>query len=1124
MFLRSLAIRGFKSFAEKTVLEFAPGTSVIVGPNGSGKSNLADAIAWVLGEQGPRALRGSQMADVIFAGSPARPALGMAEVTLVIDNEAGLIPVPDAEIEVGRVVYRSGESQYLIGGKPARLMDIQELLSDTGIGRALHTVVGQGQLEDVLVARPEERRQFIEEAAGIAKHRRRKERAQRKLQSLDQDLLRLQDVMAELKRQLRPLRQQAEAAGKYETLGSEAAELAWRLAAARLRALTTERDSGMPAWEEGRRRRGHAEARLGELDTEIASLTERLADAERRLAEAEAEEEAAARARLDAEASLREAVRAEGEARARLAEEAGRTGRLFTLEEEAGRAEAELGKLIESLRSKEAELGDAERAYEAAERSRRAAEEARRDARDRVSARRAELQTFRRSLDLSRTERDRLMASLDEVRTREEATRTERDALEEEIERLDARSTPASDRLARLQRDQDRLTAEAHELERRERGLEARRHGLQARRAALAETPGRRFLSRRRGRALGLLSELVRIDPGFDRAVAAALGALADAVVYVDHGAAVEDASEAGGATMAVADEHRGRGFVVPGERTLLSVVHADPRASPAVAAALRHVYLATDRDDALARHRRNPGASFVTPDGVLVGPAVVRTAPAPTEEELTVRRQEVTADRDLTRVNRELTGKRQALAKLHAERASVEEFLRRTDALITAAADRLARLDGDVAALRREGEILEHRLAGVEEDLGSATLALEDPERSLEADAEAEADLPPVAEPPIALRVEVEALRRERGRLESLVSAHRDEARRLRDHDPAALATVLERASTVRVEAEAALHRSEERAESSSTARDEASSAVAAIRTSEAEANRAWREAAALLQSLRDEYEEQEQFRRDVDRRIAEAERVLHEGHGRDPAEALSALTEEDTIEGIQRRSDLVARRMTLLGRVNLVAADEYHQLQERHDFMQREIDDVKAARRDLHRVVRDVDTKVEEIFAAAFTDVAGEFEALFGQLFPGGEGKLTLTDPADLLGTGIEIEARPGRKRVKRLSLLSGGERALTALGFLFAIFRARPSPFYLLDEVEAALDDVNLHRFLELIRGFAGTSQVILVSHQKRTMEAADVLYGVSMDRDGASRVVAQRVSEAMPEAAGPRTARV
>jgi chromosome segregation protein len=290
----------------------------------------------------------------------------------------------------------------------------------------------------------------------------------------------------------------------------------------------------------------------------------------------------------------------------------------------------------------------------------------------------------------------------------------------------------------------------------------------------------------------------------------------------------------------------------------------------------------------------------------------------------------------------------------------------------------------------------------------------------------------------------------------------------------------------------------------------------VAEIRTAETEANRSWREAAALLQRLRDEYEEQEQARRDVDRRIAEAERVLRDGHGKEPAEAVTALAEDDTVETIRRRSDLIARRMTLLGRVNLVAADEYRQLQERHDFMQREIDDVRAARRDLQHVVRDVDAKVEEIFGQAFRDVAAEFVALFGQLFPGGEGKLTLSDPGNLLESGVEIEARPGRKRVKRLSLLSGGERALTALGFLFAIFRARPSPFYLLDEVEAALDDVNLHRFLELIRGFAGTSQVILVTHQKRTMEAADVLYGVSMVRDGGSRVVAQRISEAIPEA--------
>src|SRR5207248_4738964 len=268
MFLRSLMLRGFKSFAEKTTLEFAPGISVIVGPNGSGKSNLVDAISWVLGEQGARALRGGAMADVIFAGSPARPGLGLAEVHLVIDNSAGIIQVPLTEIEISRTIYRSGESEYRIGGEVCRLLDIQELLAETGIGRALHTVVGQGNLEDVLTARPEERRQYIEEAAGISKHLRRKQRAERKLTGLEQDVLRLQDVLAELRRQLKPLKQQAEMAKRHERLTGEADEIAWRLAAARLRDLQRNRETRQGGWEEGLAKRREAKDRLEALDAD----------------------------------------------------------------------------------------------------------------------------------------------------------------------------------------------------------------------------------------------------------------------------------------------------------------------------------------------------------------------------------------------------------------------------------------------------------------------------------------------------------------------------------------------------------------------------------------------------------------------------------------------------------------------------------------------------------------------------------------------------------------------------------------------------------------------------------------------------------------------------------------
>src|SRR5512132_3874725 len=287
MFLRSLQIRGFKSFADKTVLEFAPGISVIVGPNGSGKSNLVDAISWVLGEQGPRALRGAQMADVIFAGSPQRQALGMAEVKLVIDNTAGLIPVPMTEIEISRTIFRSGDSEYRIGGQVVRLMDVQELLSESGIGRALHTVVGQGQLGEGLLSRPEDRREYIEEAAGVAKHRRRKERAERKLAGLDQDLLRLADVLGELRRQLKPLQQQAEMAKKHEALTAEADRLARLLAAARLRALQREQERRRSGWDEGLEERAAARERLDALDELVLAAADARAGATRALAEAE---------------------------------------------------------------------------------------------------------------------------------------------------------------------------------------------------------------------------------------------------------------------------------------------------------------------------------------------------------------------------------------------------------------------------------------------------------------------------------------------------------------------------------------------------------------------------------------------------------------------------------------------------------------------------------------------------------------------------------------------------------------------------------------------------------------------------------------------------------------------
>ena len=457
MFLRQIQMRGFKSFADKTVLEFVPGVSVIVGPNGSGKSNLVDAISWALGEQGPRALRGGQMADVIFAGSPGRPGLGMAEVKLVIDNAAGLIPVPMSEIEVSRTIFRSGESEYRIGGQLVRLLDVQELLSETGIGRALHTVVGQGQLEEVLMSRPEERRKYIEEAAGIAKHRRRKERAERKLAGLDQDVLRPQDVLSELRRQLKPLKQQAEMAKRHEQLTASAEELARSIADARLAALIAERDRRLGGWEGGLEERRIARARLDALDADVIGAQEGREIAARTLAEAERKASEAAALRTAADRTFREAVDEEAAARADLSSHAARTARLASLDQELERVRSDHAACLSELERSERDLGTAEADFLAGAEARRSAEEARRMAAEESAARRAEAEALSRSLAQHESEREGLVTMLGSVRDRlEEITRTESE-LSSRIEELDSSSSPLAERRSALSEERHPL-------------------------------------------------------------------------------------------------------------------------------------------------------------------------------------------------------------------------------------------------------------------------------------------------------------------------------------------------------------------------------------------------------------------------------------------------------------------------------------------------------------------------------------------------------------------------------------------------------------------------------------------------------------------------------------------
>jgi len=1116
MFLRSITIRGFKSFADKTVLEFVPGTSVIVGPNGSGKSNLVDAISWALGEQGPRALRGGQMADVIFAGTPSRPALGMAEVKLVIDNAAGRIAVPMSEIEISRTIFRSGESEYRIGGQIVRLMDVQELLSESGIGRALHTVVGQGQLEEVLLAKPEDRRRYIEEAAGIAKHRRRKERAERKLAGLDHDLLRLADVLAELRRQLKPLAQQAEMAAKHETLTTKADDLARKLAAARLRALLRERERRADGWERGLQERADARAGLDALDGDVLAAADGRAAAATALRRAEDAFRRAQADRDDADRAFRTAIDEEARARDGLASQAAGQARMAVLNDEIERVGGQLATAIADLEARETELAEAEETFAVAEQARREAEEHRRHAGEAAAARRGEVQLLERSLADAAAERQRIDAELGGVRARAGAIEAERGALGTDIERMDGQTSPLDGRRGQLEEERRRTTERIEELEEARRRMQARKDLLEARRRDIEETPGSRFLERGSGAAAGLLRDLVRAEPGLERALVAALGPLADAVVYADADAALEDAPRGDGAILAIS-----AGGPVPlglaGERSLLSAADAEPVARGIVATVLQDVYLADTIEEAAAKQAAHPRASFVTPAGVLVGPAVIHTA-----READARLREILAElqvlaHDLSATDQQLRPRRERVVEIGDEMGFLREQIDAADAEITGAAERLAHLERDATGVATEEELLARRLAAIDQNVDGwrARLAAIGPVEGAELP-----ELPPIARPPMQARVAVETLRHARAQHDQRLAQLRREHDELAAQDPAAVRAALADAEAARSAAEARAGDADGSAHEAAAARETAAAAERDAAEREAAVNKAWRDASTRLEQLRLTYEDDDRTRGDIERRIGEAERLLREGFGADPLELLAALTEEDSVETLGKQQELVQRRLALLGRVNLLATGEFEAVQERHDFMQRELDDVRKARRDLLEVIAQVDRDITEAFTSGFRDVAAQFERLVAELFPGGEGRLVLTDPANPLGSGIEIEASPGRKRVRRISLLSGGERSLTAMAFLFAIFMARPSPFYLMDEVEPALDDVNLHRFLRLVDGFARDSQVLIVTHQKRTMEIAGMLYGISLNADGTTKVVAQRLeTQGEPVAATP-----
>ncbi len=1156
MFLKSLTLRGFKSFADKTVLEFEPGVMVVVGPNGSGKSNLVDAVAWVLGAQGPRSLRGGKMDDVIFAGTADRPALGRAEVSLTIDNTAALLPIEFSEVTITRTLFRNGDSEYAINGAPCRLLDIQEMLSDSGIGRQQHVIVGQGQLDTILNARPEDRRAVIEEAAGILKYRKRREKAERRLEATEGNLIRLNDLLREVRRGLGPLQKQADAARRHDGVVGELKAIRVHLAGRELAGLQLKTTRLREQAGELQREEAGIQARLRELDVSVL-------DAERALTDVGHGDVGDALARVEA---MRERARGlrnlVAERRRGLERElaaAADEGVVETLVADAGAVRAELAALEPEsgiLTEQGLEVEQQERALAEA-RARFRAETEGDDPVAEAEAVRRELAARRDGLLRIEEELARFDARAKGLEQRREQLAFDLESATEKLRAAEQTVPSAQSTAAMSTAARERAEAELARAETRLRDAESDAGKWQGRADALAQAldaandaEAAAVLEGMVGMAGALVNHLV-IEPGAEKAVAAALGDAMGALIvsgrdearHAVERLAVGDTS----AWLLVLDANdtevtTGATIAPAGARPLASFVRASlPGLQATLARTLAGVVLADgDWRTAVDVATGNPDLTVMTRAGDRFGggrpwrfggdqsAGVTRAA----LDEATEAAERAVATRDASR-----TAVERAQAAV-AERREAEARALETARTARTAQDRAQSMADRLAAERNErAQELEHARGsrvGLVEALSTERarlIALEARVPELEA---AEADAQRRAEERAARLAELdqrEAAVRQLRREHSVRVAAIDERRAMLDRRLAEVEDRLARDP----EAKAAAERYRRQLEVKGIAYgaigdqlDELTGRVDVVLEALREERRIQAakasEAGGRLEQLRTLRQEQEQLlagvrerqqRREVEEaenrmRLEAAVERIRTDFDCEPGVAMDSAAPEvpegTTLAG--RARDL-ERDLRLMGPINPLALEEYEALQERHEFLVQQLDDVKNSRRELQRVIKAVDQEITTVFDAAFADVAKNFEHLFSTLFPGGSGRVFLTDPGDLLNTGIEMEARPSGKNTKRLSLLSGGERSLTAMAFLFAVFRSRPSPFYLLDEVEAALDDVNLHRFLDLVHEFRNDAQLLIVSHQKRTMEAGDCLYGVSMAPGGSTKVVSQRM---------------
>lgn len=1267
-----MTLRGFKSFASATTLRFEPGITCVVGPNGSGKSNVVDALSWVMGEQGAKSLRGGKMEDVIFAGTTGRPPLGRAEVSLTIDNSDGALPIDYAEVTITRIMFRNGGSEYQLNGDTCRLLDIQELLSDSGIGREMHVIVGQGQLDSVLHADPMGRRAFIEEAAGVLKHRKRKEKALRKLDAMQANLARVQDLTDELRRQLKPLGRQAAVARRAAVIQADLRDARLRLLAddlVKLRdALRTEvadEAALKQRKEEAELRLRNALAREAELEEEVRRLAPRLQRAQQTWYELSQLAERVRGTISLADARVKSATATpEDERRGRDPEDMEREA--ARIREQEAELEAALEAAERALEDTVAHRSELERELAAEERRLKDVARAIADRREGLARLNGQVNAARGRAASAQAEIGRLAEARDGARQRAVAAQEEYEQLKAEVDGLDADDHELGERhdgaKRALTEAEGALTAarEAATAAERERAALSARHDALA--LGLRRKDGTGALLGARDRLSGLLgpaAELLTVTAGFEVPVAAALGAAADAIAVTDATTAAEAIrllrkEDAGRASLLLGGEQPARAAGVPGQSTPQggpgegapgdvtvsgsagtswgvpgqgaagaydggdgagapapsgvlpgqadgardgrAVVegggaHGATPARPVPTAAVTATDLAVPRvvdlvrgPDALMGAVRRlvrdmvvvgtleeaeelvgayPGLTAVTAEGDLLGAHFAHggSAGAPSLLEVQASVDEAAAELaelalrcdELAEAQRGATGRRTECAALVEE---LGERRRAADREKSAVSGQLGRLAGQARGAAGEAERTSAATAKAQDALDRAAEEAEElAERLLvaeEAPAEEEPDTSVrdrlAADGANARQTEMEARLQVRtheervkglaGRADSLdrgARAEREararaEQRRARlRHEAAVAGAVASGARQLLAHVEVSVVRAdEERA---------AAEAAKAGRERELVAERnQGRDLKSELDKLTDSVHRGEVLGAEKRMRIEQLEAKALEELGVEPAgliaeygpdqlvpPSLAAEGEElpedpedprnqprPYVRGEQeKRLRSAERAYQQLGKVNPLALEEFAALEERHKFLSEQLEDLKKTRADLLQVIKEVDERVEQVFTEAYRDTALQFEGVFSRLFPGGEGRLILTDPDNMLTSGVDVEARPPGKKVKRLSLLSGGERSLTAVALLVSIFKARPSPFYVMDEVEAALDDTNLQRLIRIMQELQESSQLIVITHQKRTMEVADALYGVSMQGDGVSKVISQRL---------------